>query len=395
MRFKRDGENRDYFLLCCVIFDRELIMTISNMSENETKDFVTQYYKTPADKRFEQMLQECKQSVIQSIVVPFGLGKIIAAYDKVGGNVDTIHNAREGVYATDKERQRYENKETYNSTDYHKDQSYIDINKKLEEEIKSGNAYDYLTNKKILRRDEVDLDHIVSASEIHNDAGRILAEIDGKILANTESNLAFTDKSINRSKQDKTIIDFLNKRDERIAEIARLEEKRGYLTQSETNELEKLKKQLEINDKEALRLDKQARDSINEAINKEYYTSSKFIAKASTTSITEGAKMGIQQALGLVVVEFFSALFDEIRDIYHKGFSISASFFDSLIIRIKNIVNRLKEYIAAKYKDVMSMFGAGFLSGILSNLATTMINIFMTTSKRLVRVIREGIFSFF
>ncbi|WP_300827128.1 hypothetical protein [Helicobacter sp. UBA3407] len=35
------------------------------------------------------------------------------------------------------------------------------------------------------------------------------------------------------------------------------------------------------------------------------------------------------------------------------------------------------------------------MSGILSNLTTTIINIFATTSARLVRIIREGIFSFF
>lgn len=367
----------------------------SAMSENETRDFVKQYYATSENARFEQMLQECKQSVIQSIVIPFGLGKIIAAYDKTGGNVDTIHNARVGAYATDKERQRFENREKYDSATYHKYQQYIDINKKLGEQVKSGNANDYLSGKKILRRDEVDLDHIVSANEIHNDPGRILAGLDGKTLANTESNLAFTDKSFNRSKQDKTMIEFLSKRDERLSEIKRLEAKRGYLTQSETKELDKLKKQLEIDDKKALEIDKQARDSMNKAIDREYYTSDKFIKAAATTSVIEGGKMGAQQVLGLVVVEFFSALFDEVRDIYRRGFAIGSGFFDSLITRIKNIIQRLQEYITTRYKDIVSMFASGFLSGILSNLATTMINIFMTTSTRIIRVIREGIFSFF
>ncbi|MDY5185486.1 magnesium transporter [Helicobacter trogontum] len=370
-------------------------MMISTMDEHETKEFVQQYYKCGTDSRFEQMLQECKRSVIQSIVVPFGLSRIIATYDKTGGNVDTIHNVRKGVYATDNERQKYENKEQYNSGDYHKDQQYIDINRSAGEQIKNGKVYDYLTREKILRRDSVDLDHIVSAKEIHNDPGRVLAETDGKTLANMESNLAFTDKSINRSKQDKPMVDFLAKRDERVAEIKRLEEKRGYLTQQEMKELEKLKRQLEIDDKEALKRDKEARDSINTAINKAYYTSSKFMEQVTITSAKEGVKMGGQQALGLIVVEFFTALFDEIEDSYHKGFYIETGFFESLSKRIKNIKQRLQEYIATKYKEIVLTFGTGFLSGILSNLTTTMINIFMTTSARLVRVIREGVFSFF
>lgn len=57
------------------------------LSKTETQDFIKLYYSNPHNARFEQMIQECKQSVIQSIVIPFGLGKIIAAYDKVGGNV--------------------------------------------------------------------------------------------------------------------------------------------------------------------------------------------------------------------------------------------------------------------------------------------------------------------
>ena len=38
----------------------------------------------------------------------------------------------------------------------------------------------------------VHLDHVVSAKEIHNDGGRILAGIEGVDLANTKTNLALT-----------------------------------------------------------------------------------------------------------------------------------------------------------------------------------------------------------
>ena len=40
--------------------------------------------------------------------------------------------------------------------------------------------------------DKKNLDHIISAKEIHDDPGRILAERDGAELANDASNLAFT-----------------------------------------------------------------------------------------------------------------------------------------------------------------------------------------------------------
>lgn len=102
---------------------------MQTLTKEETQDFIKQYYSNPHNARFEQMIQECKQSVIQSIVVPFGLGKILAAYDKVGGNVDTVHNARKGIYATNKEQGNYEKRGEYNSDEYHSHSKYIEINK--------------------------------------------------------------------------------------------------------------------------------------------------------------------------------------------------------------------------------------------------------------------------
>ena len=170
------------------------------LSKTETQDFIKQYYRNPHNARFEQMIQECKQSVIQSIVIPFGLGKIIAAYDKVGGNVDTIHNARKGIYATKKEQENYKQRGEYDSDKYHSYSKYIEINKKQTELKESWQLKDYMTNEKVAKNAKTDLDHIVSAKEIHDDPGRVLAEIDGAELANTETNLKMTDSAINRSK---------------------------------------------------------------------------------------------------------------------------------------------------------------------------------------------------
>lgn len=174
---------------------------MQTLTKEETQDFIKQYYSNPHNARFEQMIQECKQSVIQSIVVPFGLGKILAAYDKVGGNVDTVHNARKGIYATNKEQGNYEKRGEYNSDEYHSHSKYIEINKKQTELKESGQLKDYMTNEKVAKNAKTDLDHIVSAKEIHDDPGRVLAEIDGAELANTETNLKMTDSTINRSKK--------------------------------------------------------------------------------------------------------------------------------------------------------------------------------------------------
>ncbi|QKF67817.1 hypothetical protein AVENP_2289 [Arcobacter venerupis] len=363
------------------------------VSKNEAKEFLEQFKKDFNQERFDKLIIDCRKEVINSIVTPFGLGKIVAAYDKVGGNVDTVHNVRDGIYATEDEQKAYENRGEYNSDVYHKDINYININKKYSKSRKDGNAVDYMTDKKLNQNESNDLDHIKSAKEIHDDAGRILAQIDGKVLANTETNLKPTTSTNNRSKKAYDMQTFLNKKDERIKKIDELKSKID-LSPQEQNELRKLEELSKIDNKKALESDEIARKEIDKKINKEYYTSGKFAKATTVAGLNEGSKMGMQQAIGLVMTEFFTALFDEILDIYKNGFSNGFEddrFFMVLKERLKNIALKIQ----AKWKDVAIAFKDGFLSGFISSLVTTAINMFVTTGKRVVRIIREGIYSLF
>ena len=360
----------------------------------ETQEFLSQYYNGASNERFEQMMRECKRSVIQSIVVPFGLGKIVAAYDRLGGNVDTVHNVRKEVYATGQAQKNYSQRGNYDSHEYHSDDEYKRINKEQTTLRKDGKLTDYMTGEKVDRNKKTDLDHVVSAKEIHDDRGRVLAGIEGVKLANTETNLKMTNETINRSKKVDSMEDFLERCNSRLVEIERLRNKRE-LTQSEQNELRKLEKFQEIDQQRAMEADKKARDVINAQINRTYYTSTKFMQNLATTSIVEGGKMGMQQALGVVLIEFFMAVLEEVEDIFRKGFHTCESFFASLKTRLETIASKVQHAIMNKYRAIIEAFKDGLISGILSNLVTTAINIFMTTSKRLVRIIREGIFSLF
>ncbi len=91
--------------------------------------------------------------------------------------------------------------------------------------------------------------------------------------------------------------------------------------------------------------DKQARDEINAKINKTYYTSKKFILNSAKTSVNEGYKMGMQQALGIIIVEFFTAVLEEVEDIFKKGFYTCENFFESLKIRLKKNCRQSKTSI--------------------------------------------------
>ena len=56
-----------------------------------------------------------------------------------------------------------------------------------------------------------DLDHTISAKEIHDDRRRVLAGLKGSDLANSDENLNVTNPRTNRTKKADSMDDFLNK----------------------------------------------------------------------------------------------------------------------------------------------------------------------------------------
>ncbi|MFY9180386.1 MAG: hypothetical protein WAO12_11500, partial [Venatoribacter sp.] len=62
-------------------------------------------------------VDELEKTVVNSLTTTFGLDPSLFK-DKVGGEVDTVHNVRQGIYASGDEKKKYENKGAYNSDKY-------------------------------------------------------------------------------------------------------------------------------------------------------------------------------------------------------------------------------------------------------------------------------------
>ncbi|MCL2102210.1 MAG: hypothetical protein FWH22_10925, partial [Fibromonadales bacterium] len=100
------------------------------------------------------------------------------------------------------------------------------------------------------------------------------------------------------------------------------------------------------------------------------------IAAANT-----GVKMGLRQTLGFIMTEVWFAVKDAL-----------AEAADSFEAKLKAIAEGIKRgFINAKnnFKILIDKFGEGAISGVLSSLSTTLCNIFFTTAKNVVRVIRQ------
>lgn len=370
----------------------------SKVADADVQTLLADLAKQFEARKFDAMVGGLKTTVLQNIAGPFGLGKFIATYDKIGGNVDTVHNVREGVYGTEKERKQYEERGEYDPRPHHSHPDYIAANRAMQTDFEAGNLKDAYTNETFNpatvndQQLKASLDHVVSAKDVHDDAGRVLAGIDAKKLSNKAENLAPIAKTINSSKKAKAPEDYLAKLQtqakDRKKEIAQLTKKGDALTDREKTHLTKLRKQDKVKAKLLKAKAAEARAAIDGEINRAYYTSAKFAGNVATAGAKEGAKAGIQQAFGEILVEFFAAVFDELNDLYRNGKS-EQTILKEIGARFKKI----KKRVLSKWKNVLIAFKDGFISGLLSSLLTTLINAFVTTGQRLVRMIRQGFMS--
>ena len=72
---------------------------------------------------------------------------------------------------------------------------------------KAGMLKDAYTGEDIPANGTSDLDHVVSAKEIHDDRGRSLAGLKGTDLANSDENLQATNRLTNRTKKTDDMVD--------------------------------------------------------------------------------------------------------------------------------------------------------------------------------------------
>lgn len=352
---------------------------------------------------------ELEKTVVNALVTTFGLDFLLFE-DKRGGDVDTINNVRQGVYASDEAKKAYDNREAYDSHAYHSDKRYIEkgrSDKKLQEQGKLNDAYregQILENKKGIRQ----LDHTISGKEISDDPGRVLAGLNGVDLANQDSNLNSTHWYVNNLKRDHNVEKFVNEiapeKSKALADsISKQEQAIANMptkTAEERHKKEMAKAQLEAdkskkqalddvleNKEKILDADRKARAEYNKTINFEYYTSSKFFKSTAFAAGKASLKMGTRQALGLVLAEIWFELRERIPEIYQilkQNFTIT-KFLEKIAKTLSNIFERVEE----RFKDLLTAFKDGAIAGFFSNISTTVMNIFLVSEKMVMKLIRE------
>lgn len=133
------------------------------------------------------------------------MGKIVAAYDKTGGNVTTVYNSNQNIYA--KEADKY-NRVDYANTKNSNGQQFagsgknsVGSNYTKNKMDSKGNVIDAYTGKS-QKANTTSPDHIESLSQYHKDGGFMQSKTEKADFATDADNLALTDRRINQSMRD-------------------------------------------------------------------------------------------------------------------------------------------------------------------------------------------------
>jgi hypothetical protein len=347
------------------------VTNVSDEDINKLLSDITEHYEK---EKFDNYFNNAKEELLQNIIKPFGLAKFLFD-DKDGGNVTTINNANKGIYAKEQDtytREDYTNTKNNNGKQFAgSGKNSVGSNFTKSKMDSNGNVKDAYTGK-IQKADTTSPDHIESLSQHHKNGGFMQDKTKKANFATDKDNLAITDRSINQSMRDYDKKDWKEKKTEKNI---------------------KNKHKYNIDEKELNKQINQGKETSRKHLPTDIEKIQYYSKNIASTGLKEGAKMGMQQALGLFLQEFIKALFEQAQDIYYHSFkkNIDDTFFQTIKIRFQEIANK----ILSKWKDILNAFKDGAISGFISNMVTVIINIFETTMKRVVRFIREGILSLF
>lgn len=263
------------------------------------------------------------------------------------------------------------------------DQKYKDANKAMKEKQKAGNLKDEYTGKDLKQNDSANLDHVVSRKEIFEDSRRRQANIQTEDLANKDENLKPTNESLNKSKNAKSIDDYLSTQEERKKSLIEQNEKANKkIDESNVSDLEKqkakeknnkrLQDKLDPNEELMKNADKKARKAIKKDI-------IKGVAK-------ETAKKAGKDALKVMAIQALSDMLKEIINALVRFLKSTSKSFKGFLGEMKNAVKNF-------FSKISSFVRAG-ANSVVGTIVTEIFGPVVSMFKNLASFIKQGIFSF-
>ncbi len=294
----------------------------------------------------------------------------------------TIHNARKKIYA--------KQQDTYNRTVYERGH----YKKNGNEGIYTGNSEgkkfsgagkdsvgseftksqidkdgfltDAYTGERVQAK-TTSPDHIYPISEFHKNGGYMLSDTEKCDFATDKNNLASTNRSINKSMKDKNKIEWASSkssgREVTNAEYFGIDNSRLKNAVKKGNETAKI--HLPTN----------------------YQKAQFYIKNIFESGGKDAAAMAAYSAIGVIIHDFALAAIQELKFLFKNRKELSyKELFNLFKEKMAQVLGSLKD----KWKDIIKgSFEAG-ITAFLSNMLVFVINLFATTLKKIVSMIRAG-----
>lgn len=314
-------------------------------------------YRDLRAQRLEELLTSCREQVLQQIIGPFGLTPAMFD-DKLGGNVTTQHNAEQDIFA--------KRSEEYQRGDYKYDAAKSE---KKREMVANGtmNSQEFVdaysgsraptrrvteTGKQAMN---AELDHTVPMKEAHRQGGWMKDAEGRKQISSQKDNLNYTTRKTNNEKRAQSPEEYLsadNGFDESITKPIIEKARKAVDEQMPTT-----KERLTYHGKELL-----------------------------ATGAREAGKNALRQAMGILMFEFVNGSYLEITTIV-KEREEKGNLVDRIVAAMRRVLDR----VTHKLKDAFDALVSGGAQGFISNFLTFVINNVVTTSAKIVTIIRESI----
>lgn len=357
------------------------------------------------EQRLQKLFADCQREVVSQIIGPFGLSMAMFE-DKNGGNVTTLHNferADDDFVATGSDKALHANSRREYSEEV---RSEYEIKTKKDAKAADGKTWEEKRNERIANgKDEytgravstnstgeatielsdgrvvrAELDHVSSIGEFHRnkkahlglgdvkrdeqtgelkvDPGRMRAAV------NDDKNLALTNQPLNGSKS-----------------ADKLEEWAARQRPDGTTNAEKFEIDEKLMAEKSLAAKKHLESTVDRALLK------KQAIELLHSGGRQALQMGFRQAMGVLLTELVNGLFNEIKTLIKHGVEKGKSLLEEIRERLFKVI----QSVAKKIPDAAAQLFHGGVSGFMSNLLTFLLNSFLSTAKRFVTAIREGL----
>ncbi len=338
----------------------------SLLSQSEIDSIYTDFRKIRSENvtaARRDLIERSKRQMLQTLVTAFGLGGLFAVWDKVGGSILTLNTAISSLSVPSTELDQYPDPERLRAFRAHVNSSFdrSDYDSGLRQKRSEFSADPALKDAytgRPLDPSNMDVDHVISAREIHDDksANLWLDKAQVREFATSDENMAPTSASINRSKKDKPLMEWA--------------EREG------GDKREPNRERYDLDMEAAREVDDRARGALRKQVNQER------LSQHAVAVGKDTARMALQQALGVLLLELVVALYEELSAHWHDKNS-SQSLGD----RLARVANR----VASKRHDALRAGLHGGFAGFVSSLVTAIASSIFKVGKRAVRMIREGV----